>query len=340
MKNIDFIYDFIKQKKEVQFSDIKLNFLDINESTVVRSLNKLVELWKINKKKIWKNTSYKHAWKEFILDFLNTHFFERPRVEYNPDFLKNYIPNKSTFLWDWLQKIIKIYDKGVSLSTYDYKENIRWIENLLIDLSFASSRLEWNTYSYLDTEVLVKYNEEAEWKSKFETQMIINHKEVIKFLLDKNKDIIFSKDMFFKIHAMLSKWLITEDYIWTIRSKKVKIWWSQYLPIETKDELMSQFEIFLNKLNEINNPFEQSLFILVFIPYFQLFMDINKRVSRLWANLPLIKNWLSPLSLLQVKERDYINAILAIYELNDVSLMSELFVENYLLNIDRYIDYN
>lgn len=38
----------------------------------------------------------------------------------------------------------------------------RAIENLLIDLSYASSKLEGNTYSYLDTEVLIKYHESAE----------------------------------------------------------------------------------------------------------------------------------------------------------------------------------
>ncbi|MDP2091200.1 MAG: hypothetical protein Q8K30_06420 [Candidatus Gracilibacteria bacterium] len=66
-------------------------------------------------------------------------------------------------------------------------------------------------------------------------------------------------------------------------------------------------------------------------------MDINKRTSRIGANIPLIKNGLIPFSFLQIKDRDYINAILAVYELNDVSLMRDLFVNNYLLNMKRYI---
>jgi Fic family protein len=101
--------------------------------------------------------------------------------------------------------------------------------------------------------------------------------------------------------------------------------------------LSEQFDIFLQKLNHIKNPFEQSLFILVFIPYFQIFMDINKRTSRISANIPLLKNGLVPFSFLQMKDRDYINAILAIYELNDVSLMRDIFVSNYLLNMRRYL---
>jgi Fic family protein len=93
----------------------------------------------------------------------------------------------------------------------------------------------------------------------------------------------------------------------------------------------------LEKLNEIQNPFEQSLFMLVFIPYFQIFLDINKRTSRMSSNLPLLKHNLPLISLLAVEKRTYINAILAVYELNDVSLLRDMFVENYLLNMKRYI---
>jgi Fic family protein len=59
----------------------------------------------------------------------------------------------------------------------------------LIDLSYASSKLEGNTYSYLDTEVLIKYGERAEGKTAFETQMILNHKEVIKYIIDEKNNI-------------------------------------------------------------------------------------------------------------------------------------------------------
>ena len=49
--------------------------------------------------------------------------------------------------------------------------------------------------------------------------------------------------------------------------------------------------------DEINDAFEQAFFLMVHIPYLQAFEDINKRVSRLSANIPLIKhkalqNWL------------------------------------------------
>ncbi|GHV22163.1 hypothetical protein FACS189428_3790 [Clostridia bacterium] len=65
-------------------------------------------------------------------------------------------------------------------------------------------------------------------------------------------------------------------------------------------------------------------------------MDGNKRTARICANIPLIKNGLVPAGFLQVKDREYIDAILAVYELNNTDFISQIFVDNYLLNIERY----
>lgn len=271
------------------------------------------------------------------LTYFETPFFERPKKKYNPDFLNNYIPNISSFLR--VQDTDKLLhtSHGSTINTNYYRENRRSLENLLIDMSYASSRLEWNTYSYLDTEVLINFNEVAEDKQKDETQMILNHKKAIEYMVYYKKEMKYESKSFFELHSLLWMGLLPKQDLWKIREKIVEIGRSQYTPIENPSILKEQFEIFIEKLNQIKNPFEQSLFILVFIPYFQIFMDINKRTSRISANMPLIKKWLAPISLLQVKERDYINAVLAIYELNDPTFMRDIFVENYILNFKRYI---
>ncbi len=337
VKTFEKILNFIEKSWELQYSVIKANFSNINETTLVRNLNKLLEDNKIKKRIEWKKTFYSISWKEYIYNYFQKPFFEREKRIYNFDFLWNYIPNKTSFLWERYEDIKRRYLAIDKLSTYNYQSNIRWIENLLIDLTFSSSKLEWNTYSYLDTEVLVKYNEEADGKTKEETQMVINHKNVIKYIIEERNKILLNIKTFSEVHMILWKWLLLVEHLWKIRSTEVKIWTSVYQPLDNALLLRQEFNLFLEKLNQIQNPFEQSLFILVFIPYFQLFMDINKRTSRISANIPLIKNWLAPISLLQTKERDYIDAILAVYELNDISLIRNLFVDNYLLNIDRYI---
>ena len=63
------------------------------------------------------------------------------------------------------------------------------MERLLIDLSWASSRMEGNTYSILDTERLLRYGEAATGKDRKEALMILNHKEAIEYVIDSLDEI-------------------------------------------------------------------------------------------------------------------------------------------------------
>ena len=75
---------------------------------------------------------------------------------------------------------------------------------------------------------------------------------------------------------------------------------------------------------------------MVQLPYLQPFDDVNKRVSRLAANIPLIRENLSPLSFVDVPEKAYIDGLLGIYELNRTELMSDVFVWAYERSCARY----
>ena len=58
------------------------------------------------------------------------------------------------------------------------------LNRLLIDLSWASSQLEGNTYSRLDTRALIEHGQAAQGKAASETQMILNHKSAIELLVE------------------------------------------------------------------------------------------------------------------------------------------------------------
>jgi hypothetical protein len=75
---------------------------------------------------------------------------------------------------------------------------------------------------------------------------------------------------------------------------------------------------------------------MVHLPYLQPFEDVNKRVSRLAANLPLIRENLSPFSFVDVPERAYIDGTLGVYELNRIELLRDLFVWAYERSCARY----
>ncbi|MDA3970276.1 MAG: hypothetical protein PF442_02890, partial [Desulfobulbaceae bacterium] len=80
-----------------------------------------------------------------------------------------------------------------------------------------------------------------------------------------------------------------------------------------------------------------AFFVLVHLPYLQPFEDVNKRVSRLGANIPLLKSDLCPLSFMDVPKQIYVEAILGVYELNQTDLLQDLFVFAYERSVKRYL---
>lgn len=304
---------------------------DKDRTTIYRRLKKLTEEWEIIQIKKW---TYKLA--PNIQHYFNKPTWERKKVSYNPDFLRDYIPNHSSFFDSNNLAKLQHAISELPLHTDFYKTNKRFLEKLLIDLSFASSYLEWNTYSQLDTEVLIKYHEISEEKTAEETQMILNHKKAIEYIIHYKRELHYNTQTFFEVHSLLGDKLLLPADLGRLRDNIVEIWWSTYIPLDNRFQLHEEYELFLQKLNQIINPFEQSLFIMVFIPYFQLFLDINKRTSRIMGNLPLIKHNIPVLSMLQMKQKDYIMAILSIYELNNTDMLQRLWTANYLLNLEHY----
>jgi len=92
----------------------------------------------------------------------------------------------------------------------------------------------------------------------------------------------------------------------------------------------------LEKVNQIKDPYEQSFFLMVQLPYLQPFDDVNKRVSRLAANISLNKNNLIPISFVDVSDSLYIKGMLAIYELNRIELLKDVFLWAYERSSARY----
>src|SRR5690606_18994468 len=110
------------------------------------------------------------------------------------------------------------------------------------------------------------------------------------------------------------------------RQHRVEIGKSVYRPPETPARIAEELDLLLDKLARISDPFEQSFFAMVHLPYLQPFADVNKRTSRLAANLPLIRANLCPLTFLGVPEQAYSRAILGVYELTRVELLRDLYL--------------
>ena len=257
---------------------------------------------------------------------------------YDPQFLDSYRPNISFYLSTAERAHLAEMGRPTFASepAGTYAKQI--FDRLLIDLSWNSSRLEGNTYSLLDTRRLIEFGEEAAGRDRLEAQMIINHKDAIAFLVSAAEDIGFNRYTILNLHGILAHNLLPDEAaVGRLRHIAVGIEKSTFHPLELPQLIEESFNQILATAAAIQDPFEQALFFMVQLPYLQPFDDVNKRVSRLGANIPFIKKNLSPLSFTDVPRSTYTAAILGVYELNKVDLLKDVFIWAYERSAARYV---
>jgi hypothetical protein len=121
-----------------------------------------------------------------------------------------------------------------------------------------------------------------------------------------------------------------------VRQIPVGIGGSVYHPLDIPPMLNECLDELLAKAQAIEDPFEQAFFVMVQLPYLQPFEDVNKRVSRLAANIPLFRRNLAPISFVDVPDDSYTWGILGVYELNRVDLLKDVFLWAYERSAARY----
>jgi hypothetical protein len=109
-----------------------------------------------------------------------------------------------------------------------------------------------------------------------------------------------------------------------------------FVPLAVPSAIEACFRTLLAKAEGVDDPFEQAFFVMVHLPYLQPFDDVNKRVSRLGANIPFIRRNLCPLSFVDVPEQDYVEGTLAVYETGRIELLRDVFVWAYERSAERY----
>ena len=262
--------------------------------------------------------------------------FQRDPCSYHESWLKSYEPNQNFYLTGAQRENLfqnsTLILEGKSADTYTHKI----FNRLLIDLSYNSSRLEGNTYSLVETQKLVIENQAASGKLDMERVMILNHKEAIRFLVEGIHRITIDVDTIRTMHYLLADGLVLASDAGQIRHEAVRVSLTTYAPIEGQQRLGELLALIIEKAAKIVDPFEQSFFLLVHISYLQAFIDINKRTARLCANIPFVKNNLTPLSFNDIDKDDYISAIISIYEYNDTTPLAELYVWSYLRSSKQY----
>jgi len=254
----------------------------------------------------------------------------REYVNYNREFLDAYRPNQTFYLDESKRKLL--YEIG----DLKYLPHL-YLEPLGIDLSWNSSRLEGNSYLRNQARQLLEEQEVIQEKDPKEATMLLNHKRAITFMVGSIEEIELSAPTICRLHRELSTDLLgNSNACGQLRTIPVKISGSLYLPTAIPALIEECFFKIIDTASQIEDPFEQAFFLMVHLPYLQPFEDVNKRVSRVSMNIPLLKHHRCPFTFVDIQVKDYIHSMLAIYELNKVDLLRELFFWGYQMSCGLY----
>jgi Fic family protein len=270
-----------------------------------------------------------------LVETLRAPLGTRTPVGFESSFVGSYIPNQSSLLPP--QLATDLYNAGRSrdqLPAGTYVLEV--LEQLLIDLSWSSSRLEGNNKSLLDTKELFELGEQAGPMDE-DTLMLLNHKDATEFMVDAVPKDGITLHVLVDLQSKLMKDLLKDSRdIGSIRRRVVNIDGSVYSPSNIPTLLEETLKTIIDKARFIRNPVEAAFFLWVNVAYLQPFADGNKRTSRLSANMPLMLYNCAPLSFLDVERSDYATAMLGVYEQRNVAAAVELFEFIYRRSIQKY----
>jgi Fic family protein len=338
------ILAFVEANKSVSigqiFEHIQKDFKEITRITVSRDLEKLLKLSLIGKQgESRRAVVYRISSQYSILKKIDVEKYFAKDVD------QREIKEKFNFdIFDHLKDVFtEAEKKKLSELNEIYKDKIKdipadalkkEIERLNIDFSWKSSKIEGNTYSLLETEQLIKNQQEASGHTKEEAVMILNHKKTLDYIGNNKKD--FQSVSVAKIENIHS--LLVDDLNVTknLRKTLVGITGTNYKPLDNEYQIKEALEKACKLVNETEDVFEKAIILMLLIAYIQPFVDGNKRTSRLSGNAILQSFDFCPLSYRSMDEGEYKKAMLLFYEQNNISYFKELFLKQFEFAVENY----
>jgi hypothetical protein len=199
--------------------------------------------------------------------FLARPLSDRPSVSYQRKFLEAYHPNVTHYLpRDLRQRLAALGGPGLPAGALGRPLRQR----LLVDLAWDSARLDGGGYSRTDAERLIAGGDPPAGRPLHDTQVLLNHKAAVEFLLEPGQDIGVDSTTVRNLSALLTENLLGGPLDeGRLRPGAVVIPGTSYLPPAEAPVIAACFLRLLATAAQITDPFEQSFFLLVHLLYLQ-----------------------------------------------------------------------
>lgn len=181
-------------------------------------------------------------------------------------------------------------------------------EGFNINFTYNSNAIEGNSYTYSETEFLLKENVTINGKSIKDTFDVINHKKAYDYILKeiKNKSEL-SEELILKTHSIVLQ--NEPELIGKYRELEVVIRNAVEVKHETPSYVMvpGLMKKFVDKYNSMENchPIEKCAVMHAEFEHIHPFPDGNGRTGRLLLNFELMKNGYLPIDIKYQNRFDY-----------------------------------
>ena len=211
------------------------------------------------------------------------------------------------------------------------------IKDLAVVWCYYSGKIEGNTYTYVETEALLKdgitsekrYEDAKMLKNLYNTfisELGYIHKE-------KNQEIINERTLF-RVHQSISTGLVSNEESGTLRARAVRVSGTDYIPPKKQREIESKLNEILFQQGEYTNPLEKAVYLHCNLARLQPFIDGNKRTARMIESIVLMNAGIIPIY--SAKDSDILNyrkGLVAFYETEDYSLYADYFLNRQIERI-------
>lgn len=208
------------------------------------------------------------------------------------------------------------------------------LRNLAVVWCYYSGKIEGNTYTYVETETLLKDGITPE-KRYEDAKMLKNLHNTFVGEMEyinkgKNQETIDER-MLFRIHSTISDGLVSTEERGQLRNRPVRISGTDYIPPKSKEDIMQQLGIILFEQEQYTNPLERAVFLHCNIARIQPFIDGNKRTSRMVESIVMMNNDIIPIY--SAKDADilhYRRGLIAFYETGNYNQYADYFLDRQL----------
>lgn len=211
------------------------------------------------------------------------------------------------------------------------------IKDLAVVWCYYSGKIEGNTYTYVETEALLKDGITSEKKYE-DAKMLKNLYNTFISELEyinkgRNQEAIDERTLF-RIHQSISTGLISNEESGSLRTRAVRISGTEYIPPKNQQEIRSKLNEILFQQSEYINPLEKAVYLHCNLARLKPFIDGNKRTSRMMESIVLMNAGIIPIY--SAKDSDilsYRKGLMAFYETKDYSQYAEYFLNRQIERI-------